>query len=522
MVDRARIPGDFSDHEPNPELEMSEADKVERVNEFISTLYFELPEFSREKVKGSNLLEIEDLFISKIQPPLTSEDLIAIGPGKVQVLIGPNGAGKSTLFKMLTSGNVPDGINHKSGLKIGYLPQEANFDAVANLTLKDFLETFSGIVAEAQAYDFDYNLVEASESIFFQGTLQTKVGQLSGGEKTKLQMLVLLLKKAELVLLDEPTNHIDMEGQALLTALINKLSQSGDSIMSGTSFIISSHNENFLQKNSKDGALQINVTDTKRQLARQRKYQPEKAKARARYKIPWLMESDFSGEIFKGGNVNLNGKEVYFEGIDSDSKIILAGPNGSGKSAFLEYLVNPQERRLAGGAGAAYLPQEWPKEVSAGSLRDFLNFYGIDEHNFSRNFEESGFKKRRPEITNWQEASFSSFSLGEQKLLWFLATSAGGNPSILILDEPTNHLDQELKKELIRAILDFPGAVLTVTHDEDLINAILDKASTPSAKFWLLEKNSKNVDSWSVVNGINKYFSEIARKAQQTVERLKI
>jgi len=426
---------------------------------------------------------------------------------------GPNGAGKSTFFKTLKLGENPDGIKRKPNLKIGYLPQEGDLSQVSDLTLKEFLEKFSDIVAEEQEWDFNYSLLETAKNIFFGGKLSNTLKNLSGGEKTKLQMLILLLRKADLILLDEPTNHIDSAGQILLTRLIESLSQGG------TSFITSSHNPDFLEQNSVNGSLKITVTENERKIKEERKYKLEEATFKSSYSIPWLSETSFKGTILETrAEIDIFNQKVELDKIESGDKVILVGENGSGKSTILRSLINPKYPRIAGGASFAYLPQEWPREVLQGNLGDFLKFCKVDDQNFNRTLERSGFRDRRPVGTEWLREQFSGFSLGEQRFLWFLATSAGGNPGILILDEPTNHLDQELKKELTEAIVEFKGAVLVVTHDRFLMEEILGQ-SLPSSrkKFWVLEKGLNSINTHTQVY---EYFGRLARKAEQSVKQL--
>lgn len=488
----------------------------ERVSEFINTLYLQLPENPEVAASGKHLVEISEMQIGEMKPPLETEGRIAILPGQVIALTGHNGAGKSTFFKsFLKKENLPDGLKYKPGLKIGYLPQEGDFSLVKDLSLQEFLDEMNSQIREANEWEFDDNLFAKGESILFKDALNTKVGNLSGGEKTKLQMFVLLLRKAELIFLDEPTNHIDQEGQALLTSIIQKL-KAGEAAGNPTSFVISSHNEEFLKQNSQNGALSISQTEGNRKIKQERIYKSEGVE-KPKYRIPWLSKASFTGEIYPSGYEQINNSRMYISSIQSGAKIILAGENGSGKSTFLKLLANPESRKVASGSNPVYLPQEWPKEIQEGTLSDFLGSLGVDELNFDRSLSESGFLERRPKDAKWLMEKFSSFSAGEQRFLWFLAVSSGKNSSFLLLDEPTNHLDSQLKAELIKAILEFPGAVLTVTHDKDLMQSLLSKAPWDKKEFWLMEK-SKDVNYDST--GMDTYFGSMQRKAEQSVRAL--
>ncbi len=503
-----------SGHEPfSSEIEKTLEEKVKA---YISTLYVELPQNTKETASGKHLLEISEAQIGNIKPPLESEGEIDILPGKVIALTGSNGAGKSTFFKSLLENNsLPEGLKHKPGLKIGYLPQEGDFSLAEDLSLEEFLNEMSAQIREANDWDFDDGFFNTGSSVLFKDALETKLRDLSGGEKTKLQMFILLLRKAELVFLDEPTNHIDQEGQALLTQMIQKLT-SGETTGYETTFVISSHNQQFLQENCKDGALNITVSDGGRKIKQDKAYKPENLK-NPKYNIPWLSDSSFTGTVYKGGNEKINSSEVYFGSIEHNSKIIMAGENGSGKTTFLKLLANLDSKKIDSACKPAYLPQEWPKEVLEGDLANFLQYLGVDEYNFTQGLEESGFFEKRAKGTKWLLEKFSSFSLGEQRFLWFLAVCKGKNSSFLLLDEPTNHLDAQLKAELIKAILDFPGAVLAVTHDKELMDAILQKIPLNKREFWLMQKGKGVSDS---AFGIDEYFGAMARKAQQSINQL--
>jgi ATPase subunit of ABC transporter with duplicated ATPase domains len=369
-------------------------------------------------------------------------------PGQVFALTGANGAGKSTFFKsFLEKGNLPEGLKHKPGLKIGYLPQENNFDDVANLTLEDFLEKMSNFVREMNDWDFDDDLFAKGESILFTEALQTKVGDLSGGEKTKLQMFILLLRKAELIFLDEPTNHIDQEGQALLTVLIKKLTQGG------TSFVISSHNEDFLEKNSQNGVLKISQEGGKRKIKKEKIYKRE-GETKNKIKIPWFRDAILTGQVYSGGSATVLGQEMSLNPIKSGDKVILAGDNGSGKTTLLKFLADLNNGKVERSSRPVYMPQEWPKEIQNGTLKDFLQYLEVDEKVFRKVLAESGFLESRSKDFTLL-SKFSNLSLGEQRLLWFLAISSRNDTSFLLLDEPTNHLDASLKTEILKAILVF-------------------------------------------------------------------
>lgn len=153
--------------------------------------------------------------------------------GEKVCLMGKNGAGKSTFIKAILSGNnICQGeIKVGSNVSIGYMPQEIKFDD-DNLTI---LET------ARQFYNGTETHLRASlaKFLFYGENVFKKVGKLSGGEKVRLKLFELIQKKANLLILDEPTNHIDIDTKEMLEEALSEYQ--------GTLFFIS-HDRYFINK----------------------------------------------------------------------------------------------------------------------------------------------------------------------------------------------------------------------------------------------------------------------------------
>jgi len=150
-------------------------------------------------------------------------------------LIGTNGAGKSTLLKLFAEVSTPDAgeVVIKKGYRAVYLPQESQFEAGKTVSgLID--ETLDAFCAEdAEAFGKAWQLIGQVEFPDLSAQVQT----LSGGWKKRLAVVLALIKRPDLLFLDEPTNNLDPETRERLIDIIARL---------GLGFIIISHDYDFL------------------------------------------------------------------------------------------------------------------------------------------------------------------------------------------------------------------------------------------------------------------------------------
>ncbi len=122
-------------------------------------------------------------------------------------LMGKNGVGKTTLIKNILN-NTHDNIKLGTNIKIGYIPQEIRFDN-ENLTIYEHMRRiFVGSESELRS--------KLNQFYFTSDNINKKIKSLSGGEKVRLKLLELILKNANLLVLDEPTNHIDIDTREIL------------------------------------------------------------------------------------------------------------------------------------------------------------------------------------------------------------------------------------------------------------------------------------------------------------------
>ena len=195
----------------------------------------ELPiNFKIEDRSGNDVLKINNISISiKDKVLLDNADMILNYQDKT-CLMGKNGTGKSTLIKEIL--NISDidysgDIKIGSNVKIGYLPQEIKFDD-ESLTIFDTVRKY--YVGE------EYKLrALLTKFFFFEDDIYKRVGTLSGGEKVRLKLLELIEQKNNFLILDEPTNHIDIDTREMLEEALKEFD--------GTVLFIS-HDRYFIDK----------------------------------------------------------------------------------------------------------------------------------------------------------------------------------------------------------------------------------------------------------------------------------
>lgn len=182
---------------------------------------------------GKDVLVADDLGIIIGDKVILDGAELYLKYGEKVCLMGKNGAGKSTFIKAVLYGdNICQGkIKIGSNVSIGYMPQEILFED-ENATILDTARKF---------YDGTGTHLRASlaKFLFYGENVFKRVGKLSGGEKVRLKLFELIQKKANLLILDEPTNHIDIDTKEMLEEALSEYQ--------GTLFFIS-HDRYFINK----------------------------------------------------------------------------------------------------------------------------------------------------------------------------------------------------------------------------------------------------------------------------------
>jgi ATP-binding cassette subfamily F protein uup len=444
-------------------------------------------------------------------------------------LVGPNGSGKSTLLKILAGLEPPDEGTRtiRRRLRIGYVPQDPSFSPGQSIE-----EALAGTLLSGGCDPHEHagRIAHALSIGAFPDAEQT-IAALSGGWRKRLAIAQALLLEPDVLLMDEPTNHLDVDGILWLEQLLHGeakafvvISHDRRFLESVTSRMIELNRcyaagffeahgrySDFLEQREaaleSQAGYQASLANRVRRevewLRRGPKARTTKAKARvqsAERLIEELQESEkrsaqanigieFSASGRKSKQLlvvqqlgkSFGGKAIvagFDLALGPGQRVGLLGPNGSGKTTLLQLLAGTLEPdagmiRRADGLRVVFFDQHRETLDLSSTLRRALAPAGDAVVYQGRSIHLASWAKRflfRPEQL---DLPISRLSGGEQARL-LIARLMLQPADLLILDEPTNDLDIPTLEVLEDSLLEFPGAVVLVTHDR----LLLDRVST--------------------------------------------
>lgn len=165
------------------------------------------------------LLAVDGIYKKFAERKVLENITLRVDAGKIVTLIGPNGAGKTTLVRIALRLVSPDSgtVTHRAGLRIGYMPQSMQVEPTLPITVVRFLR----LAEELEISEVNATLAQLG----IQHLQNHQLAAISGGEMQRVLFARALLRKPQLLVLDEPAQGVDIAGQAELYQLISKISK---------------------------------------------------------------------------------------------------------------------------------------------------------------------------------------------------------------------------------------------------------------------------------------------------------
>lgn len=472
-------------------------------------------------------------------------------------IIGINGTGKSSLLKVLAGIEPADSgrILYMNGIRIEYLPQEPEFEGDYTVLMQVFKGTSPALTAIREYEEAlrlsnedpmdrrkQENLVRLSQvmdnldawgmeaeakSILTQlgiTEFHKKISELSGGQRKRVAMASSLITPCDLLILDEPTNHIDNETVAWLEKYLKErrgallmvthdryfLERVANRILEidrGSVYSYQANYSLFLEmKAEREELLEVSERKRKKLLESELEWIRKGAKARStkqkaridRYEK--MKEQDSvreTGEMeIKAVSSRLGRKIIEIEGLRKsfgeqmlirgfsynvlkDDRIGIVGKNGIGKSTLLRMvagLAKPDEGRIEVGdtVKIGFLSQEYTIMNEDMRVIEFIREAAENIETSDGVVTASQMLETFLFTPGEQWTPINRLSGGEKRRLMLLRILME-KPNVLLLDEPTNDLDIDTLAVLESYLDGFPGAVIVVSHDRYFLDRVTEK-----------------------------------------------
>lgn len=456
--------------------------------------------------------------------PLLEEVSFSVRTGSRITLMGQNGAGKSSLFKLISGELKPT-----SG-RISLTPKDATIAVALQVMPEDYFEgsirEYFATAFKEKIYNLDKLITEVLDVVHLNLSFELKIKKCSGGQQARLLLAYALIQKPDILLLDEPTNNLDQHGIDYLTAYL---------MMYEKTCLVISHDADFLNAFS-DGVLYLDIAtrsieqysgnysvvveEIKKRMDRENKLnarmqaQIKEKRAQAEvfahkggklrgvakrmreaaesaeenivsvrtedkvikpFTIPvQKFDSSFNGKIarftkmFAWRNNQVVERELDIT-LKRGMRSMIVGPNGIGKSTFLERMAQGSSDSIdvSDGVLIGYYKQDFSNlELDRSAYDTLLEVMPVQTEQVLRS-TAAGFLFDGRLLASPVRA----LSEGQKGLLSFCRLVLM-QPGLLLLDEPTNHINFRHLPIIAKALDEYEGAMVLVSHVPSFVEQI--------------------------------------------------
>ena len=456
---------------------------------------------------------------------------LAVGQGDKIGLIGVNGTGKSTLLKVMAGVDFSDSgtVTRSGGVRVAYLPQNPEFapettvlqQVMTGVAIDKARAKEAKVVQQADEYQCKSILTQLGLSDYDQ-----PIGQLSGGQKRRVALACALAAESEVLILDEPTNHIDSEmvdwlesylkryqgailmvthDRYFLERVVNRIVE----LDRGKLYSYPANYSQYLELKAQREEMAL-ATERKRQSLYRKELAWIQRGARARSTKAQFRVDRFE-ELKKPGYVpdqsklevsalssRLGKKIIEIEQISKsfDGKVLvkdfsynllrgdrvgIIGPNGYGKTTLVRMicgLLEPDQGRIVRGETVriGYFSQEsFAGEDFDPTVKaiDYIRHISQEIQTPEGTLTAAQMMEKFLFPADLQYTEIGRLSGGERRRLYLLRVLMEA-PNVLVLDEPTNDLDIETLAVLEDYLEQFPGVVIAVSHDRYFLDKLMN------------------------------------------------